>query len=419
MPYSTDTVRQYGDQALQSGGIMQMLTLANQYGIPLNQLAEAYGMDLQGGVRTLNDQGYSVGPRANGGIRATQIGSTTPTFTTGEEDRARGYINDNIWSGDLTGYNGGSERINDRILGEMLATGHNLGDVRELAPQFSEGEIDNYFNTHREGINAQRDDYLRFHTPGGNVSDNQHPNGVYAGDYNPNWRPGMPTGANGAPLDPMVAAMIQQANDNLFDVQLPGIQGAATGAGGLGGTRQGVAQGAAIAGTNKGLASAMANMYLQQYNSDANRSLSRYQGDQNTETSRRGQDYGFYSNERRTDLDSYRLGADLYTAGNAGYLGQGAGLTDLGTQQQNAAWDPINRANNVYSTYTGLGPSSTQSSSGGGGMGIFGGALAGYQMYRGNRGNNGGAGGGWGGGTFSSNIDPRFDMTGEFWNPLW
>ena len=64
------------------------------------------------------------------------------------------------------------------------------------------------------------------------------------------------------------------------------------------------------------------------------------------------------------DQSGVALGADLYGLAN------------------NGDWSGLNNANGVYSAYTGFGPSSTSSQSGGGWQGALGGALGGATLGR-------------------------------------
>lgn len=76
-------------------------------------------------------------------------------------------------------------------------------------------------------------------------------------------------------LPQQAQAVTQQANNNLFNYQLPQINSGAIAAGGFGGSRQGIAQGLAIGQTNQGLSSALANMSASAWDADQSRSLQR------------------------------------------------------------------------------------------------------------------------------------------------
>lgn len=88
----------------------------------------------------------------------------------------------------------------------------------------------------------------------------------------------------------------------------------------------------------------------------------------------------FYTANRGQDLQSVSLGAQLYGQGNAGYVGQGAGIQGIGNAQQQAPWQTLDNASNVFKPYTGLNSSSTTSQPGSVLGGIAGGATIGAQL---------------------------------------
>jgi hypothetical protein len=134
----------------------------------------------------------------------------------------------------------------------------------------------------------------------------------------------------------------RRTND-LLGQSFNSIRGNAVASGGMGGSRQGVAEGIAMKGAADSLQGQGANLYLQAYNADQGRALQQYQGDQQ-----------FWGNQRGQDFTQTGLGADL--------LGKG-----LQTQ-----WQPFLNATDVYKPYTG---SNTQGSTqGGGASGLLGGA---------------------------------------------
>ena len=100
----------------------------------------------------------------------------------------------------------------------------------------------------------------------------------------------------------------------------------------------------------------------------------------NANNTANGQLMNFYTNNRQLDQSGVRLGADLVSAANQGYLGQGQGLYNLGLTAQNGAWSPYTGFNNASSPYTGFG-STTTSQNGSAGAGFLGGAIAGGQLY--------------------------------------
>lgn len=146
---------------------------------------------------------------------------------------------------------------------------------------------------------------------------------------------------------------IGRRTQQLLGTSLNGIAGNSVGTGGLGGARQGVAQGSAIKGAADSLQGNLANLYGTQYSNDQNRALTQY-----------GMDQGFYTNQRSQDLTQAGIGAGL--------LGQG-----LSTQ-----WLPIQGAAGAYSPFTGFGTSTTTANSGGGLSGAVGGALGAAQLAK-------------------------------------
>lgn len=129
------------------------------------------------------------------------------------------------------------------------------------------------------------------------------------------------------------------------------IQGNAVGVGGLGGSRQGVAQGIAAGKAADYLSGNLANLYGQQYNLDQNRALQQY-----------GMDQSFYGNQRGQDLAQ---------------VGIGSGLVSQGLQTQ---WSPINQAASTYAPFSGMGTTTQTQQQGGGWGGALGGALGTAQL---------------------------------------
>ena len=167
---------------------------------------------------------------------------------------------------------------------------------------------------------------------------------------------GMPTGPGRNPFtqNPYYSSMaddITRRTNLSRDQGLSQIRTNAVGVGGLGGSRQGVAEGQAISGAADNLSGQLANLGGGMWNSDQNRDLQRYQGDQQ-----------FYNAQRGLDYTGIGLGADLMSRG---------------LQQQ---WAPINNANNVYGNYTGLGTTTGTQQSGGGWGNALAGGLAAAQL---------------------------------------
>jgi hypothetical protein len=130
------------------------------------------------------------------------------------------------------------------------------------------------------------------------------------------------------------------------------IRGDGVATNGLGGSRQGVAQGVATRGAMDSLQGNLAGLFGGQYNQDANRGLQQY-----------GMDQNFYTAQRGQDLAQIGLGANIYSMG-----------------QQNG-WNGLNSASNIYNNAAGQTTSGSGSQQqGGGAMGAFGGALGGAQL---------------------------------------
>lgn len=149
--------------------------------------------------------------------------------------------------------------------------------------------------------------------------------------------------------------------NNLNQNILPGINQQALANGGVGGSRQGIAQGLAIGNTNQAIANAQS-----QYLNNA------YQADQN-----------FYTAQRGQDLQQASLGASLANQGNLGLVGQGQQLYDAGNTQMQAPWQALNWYSQLLSPFSGLGQSTTQTTPGGSKTGnILGGALTAAQLWQ-------------------------------------
>ncbi len=182
--------------------------------------------------------------------------------------------------------------------------------------------------------------------------DDNHPNGVYSGQYDPN---------AGNPYLSGRADDIQRRTMDMLGQGMASIQGQSVGNGSLGGTRQGVAQGQGMAKAADFMSGQLANMYSNDWNQDQGRKLQKYGMDQNFYLGDQGQNQGFYTAQRGQDLQATGLGASLWGLGNTG------------------EWTGLQQFGNVASPYSGYG--STTSGSGGGtdwGAGL-GAGLATYQ----------------------------------------
>ena len=158
--------------------------------------------------------------------------------------------------------------------------------------------------------------------------------------------PGMGGGMGGAPFtsNPFYSSIaddMQRRIGQFTDQRLNAIRGNAVGVGGLGGSRQGVAESGAISGAADNFAGQLAGLGSGMWGSDQDRALSRYHGDAGRDLSRYQGDQGFYTQQRGQDLQQVGLGADLV----------GRGL--------DAPWKPIQSATGAYSPFTGYGSSTT------------------------------------------------------------
>ena len=173
-------------------------------------------------------------------------------------------------------------------------------------------------------------------------------------------------------------ALQNQSNQNLAQNVMPGIGRGATGAGQYGGTRQGIAEGVAAGNAQTGVANAQANLYSTAYGQDQNFANQ----NRSMDLTNQGQMQNFYTQQRGQDQSGMQLGANLYSMGNSGNLGIGAGQTAIGQQYQNAPINALQQYSNTISPYSGLGSSQvTTGSSNAGAQGVVGGALAGAQMF--------------------------------------
>jgi hypothetical protein len=184
-------------------------------------------------------------------------------------------------------------------------------------------------------------------------------------------------------------AITQQANNNLFNYQLPQINSGAIAAGGYGGSRQGIAQGQAIGQTNMGLSSALANLHANAYESDQNRGLQRESmnnsynlGLGSLGLNSKVADQNFFSNQRGQDLSAYSLGSSLANTGNLGLSNQGQQLYQNGQTEQQAPWSVLQQYGQLLSPFTGLNNSQSQTTPGASTAGsALGGALTAAQLW--------------------------------------
>jgi hypothetical protein len=146
---------------------------------------------------------------------------------------------------------------------------------------------------------------------------------------------------------------IQRRTQEMLGTSFNGIRGNAVAAGGLGGSRQGVAEGIATGNAADSLQGQLAGLYGNAYQGDQNRALQKYGQEQNFWTAQRGQDLGLAG-----------LGSDLMGAG------------------QQAGWAPIRSAADIYKSFKGDGTNITEAGNGGGSdwQNVLGGAISGAKF---------------------------------------
>lgn len=153
------------------------------------------------------------------------------------------------------------------------------------------------------------------------------------------------------PYAPGMADDLTRRSENYLGRALQSIRGQSVGVGGLGGSRQGVAEAEAIKGGQDNLLGQLTGMYGGLYESDQNRGVTK-----------RGQDMSFYSTQRGQDLTQQGMGFDMV---DRAYRG---------------GWLPVQNAGSIYGQFTGYGPQTSSAQQGGGSMGVLGGALGMAQL---------------------------------------
>ena len=171
-----------------------------------------------------------------------------------------------------------------------------------------------------------------------------------------------PTAGYGDPYLSGRADDITSRTREMLGDAFAGIQGNAVGSGGLGGSRQAVAQGQAGAKAADYMAGQLANMYSNDWNQSQARGLSRYQGDQSNALGNRQADMGFYTNNRSLDQGDFRNGLAAYGLGADG------------------DWSALSSANGIFNPWSGYGSTTTGSQQGGGWQGALGGLLSGATL---------------------------------------
>jgi hypothetical protein len=177
-------------------------------------------------------------------------------------------------------------------------------------------------------------------------------------------------------LQQMATGITSQINENLTRNIMPQIASGAQQVGGFGGSRQGVVEANALNDANKQAANALTGMYYGDYNNAMNRQLQKYGQDQGYNLGMGNLQLG----NRNADMNQMQLGANLFQQGNAGTLGQGQGMYNLGLTSQQAPWQAYQNFGNVAQPYTGFG-STTGTSADSPAAGFMGGAVGASQLY--------------------------------------
>jgi hypothetical protein len=184
-------------------------------------------------------------------------------------------------------------------------------------------------------------------------------------------------------------AITQQVTGNLNRSILPQLRGGAQSVGGFGGSRQGVVEANALNDANQGISNALANLYGADYTNAMNRGLQQQSLDNsynlglgNLGLNAQNAQNSFYTSQRGQDLQQMGLGSQLAQSANQGYLNQGSGVYDVGSQYQNAPWQTMGNFNSAATPYTGYGATSTTSQGTNPWAQALGGAAMGAQLGR-------------------------------------
>lgn len=177
--------------------------------------------------------------------------------------------------------------------------------------------------------------------------------------------------------------MQTQANNNLQRNILPGIRGGARAVGGVGGSRQGLAEGMAIGDTQAGLSSALGSLFGSDWQGSQNRALQQYGMDQNFQLGNRGLDNQRYSIEGQQNLGNQGQWMNFYNQNRQ--LDQTGAMTGANIYQlaNQGDWTGLKNSSDIFNTTAGNNVTQTNGGQQGGGwQGAVGGALAGGSFGR-------------------------------------
>ncbi len=199
-------------------------------------------------------------------------------------------------------------------------------------------------------------------------------------------------------LDPLFESIDAQGKQQWGQSIAPGIRYGQMAAGGFGDTRQGIAEGVAAGNLQTGMAGLKAQAAQQDYALQTGQNLQQYGMELQNQLGNRQATQAYnlglgqlalgnttalnnlYTTSRGQDMQALALGSSLYSQGNAGYLGQGQDVANIGNTLQQAPWSVLNNASGVFSGYTGLGTTTTGQQQGSTLGSVAGGALAGAQI---------------------------------------
>lgn len=338
-------------------------------------------------------------------------------LTQAQIDEARAWLNNQYGgSRDASGtYRQGQFQFNPQdadmgrgILGAAKAMGYGSEDIASiLGPGYDAGMVDSYASGVDPNIVNMRADLFRRDAGAGMFDTSQSQqggptsNGLPSASFdpsagqiptgNPNMGP-FPTAQQPTPAAPAqppmpsgVAGSTYQSNPWMTsvadDMQRRTMQGLgegfnmirsnSAGVGGLGGSRQGVAEGVMGRGAFDSLQGNLAGLFGSDWTNSQNRNLTRYGMDQNyslglggLDNQRYGMDQNFYTQQRGQDLQQIGLGANLYGLGQQG------------------GWGGLNNAGSIYGGVAGNNTTLNVGGQSGGWQGLLGGAMTGASMGR-------------------------------------
>ena len=156
---------------------------------------------------------------------------------------------------------------------------------------------------------------------GGQMSATVMPQGAQSSSFQTQGGPSLNSYSPSPYLQQQIDGLQGQYNQNLTRNLLPAIQSQSVASGGLGGSRQGIAQAQALTDSNTGFANAASNLLGQDYQAQMGRNLQQYQGDQSYALGNKQADNSYSIGVG--GLNNQRYGMDQNFAINQGQLGLG------------------------------------------------------------------------------------------------